>query len=162
MRWQFILLILLFLLEPVHLSCKELLPKQFEAKVISIADGDTFGVLYQGKELKIRLEHIDCPERGQPFGKNAKAYISNLCFGKNILVMNKGKFDRYGRLLAVCVVNGIEVNKNMVQNGWAWHFKKYSDNSMYDKLEREARKRGVGLWQQASPIAPWAWRKGER
>lgn len=157
---RFLLGVLFILLLPTVLRCKEVLPNRFQAKVISISDGDTFGVLFQGKEIKIRLEHIDCPEKGQPFGKNAKLFLSQLCFGKLITVMNQGKYDRYGRLIAICMVNGTEVNKSMVRNGYAWHFKKYSSNSVYDKLEQDARSKRIGLWQQSSPIAPWDWRKG--
>ena len=55
-------------------------------KVIGIKDGDTFVVLIDGKELVIRLEHIDCPEKKQPFGTKAKQFASDLCFGKNVLL----------------------------------------------------------------------------
>src|SRR5690554_2826483 len=50
-------------------------------KVIGIKDGDTFVLLIDGKEETVRLEHIDCPEKRQPFGTKAKQFASDLCFG---------------------------------------------------------------------------------
>ena len=133
----------------------------FSAKVIRILDGDTMEVLYQNKPVKIRLAHIDCPEkRGtQPFGNNAKMALSDLCFGQTVTVQGE-KYDRYKRLIAV-VINAKKqiVNQEMVKQGMAWHFTKYSTDQVYAKLEIEARKKKIGLWQDANPVAPWAWRK---
>ena len=41
----------------------------------------------------------------------------------------------------------------------AWHSKAYSDDAHYAKLEIEARDRKIGLWSDASPIAPWEFRR---
>ena len=61
-------------------------------KVIGIKDGDTYVVLIDGKEQVIRLEHIDCPEKKQPFGTKAKQFASDLCFGQFVQVNHKNKF----------------------------------------------------------------------
>uniref|UniRef100_UPI0018EBCD01 thermonuclease family protein n=1 Tax=Pedobacter sp. ASV28 TaxID=2795123 RepID=UPI0018EBCD01 len=61
-----------------------------------------------------------------------------------------------------CVVVNIKkqvVNQEMVKQGMAWHFKRYSTNETYARLELIARKNKVGLWQDKNPIAPWLWRK---
>jgi len=133
----------------------------FTAKVIRILDGDTMEVLYQNTPIKIRLAHIDCPEkrRKQPFGNNAKIALSDLCFGQNVTIQAQ-KYDRYTRLIAV-VINSRKqtVNQEMVKKGMAWHFKKYSTNPLYAKLEIEARRNKVGLWKDANPTPPWEWRK---
>ena len=135
------------------------IPKTFQAKVVGIKDGDTFKVLYNNSEITIRLNHIDCPEKNQPYGKNAKWKASDLCFGKMVKIVSNGKKDRYKRLIAEVYCNKINVNKELVKNGLAWHFKKYSSDNDYAKLEIQARKLKVGLWQQSNPIAPWNWRK---
>jgi len=41
----------------------------FEGKVVGISDGDTIKVLKNGKQVKIRLAAIDCPEKKQPYGR---------------------------------------------------------------------------------------------
>ena len=129
-------------------------------KVIGIKDGDTFVVLIDGKELVIRLEHIDCPEKKQPFGTKAKQFASDLCFGKNVLLKHNNKYDRNKRLIAeVILINGININKELVSNGLAWHFKKYSDSQEYAELEIDARNKQIGIWSETNPTAPWDWRK---
>ncbi|RTE53959.1 thermonuclease family protein [Arenibacter aquaticus] len=134
---------------------------QLEAKIIRILDGDTVEILYGQLPIKLRLEHIDCPEkRGkQPFGNRAKIVLSDLCFGQTVRISSDGKFDRNGRLIGVIFnKDNINVNKEMVKLGMAWHFKKYSDDMSYDDLEREAREAKVGLWSDPNPIAPWDYR----
>lgn len=133
----------------------------FVAKVIRILDGDTMEILYKNVPIKIRLAHIDCPEKrgSQPYGNNAKMALSDLCFGQYVTVYGD-KYDRNKRLIAV-VVNAKKqvVNQEMVRQGMAWHFKKYSTAAVYANLELDARKNKVGLWHDGNPIAPWQWRK---
>ena len=136
-------------------------PKYLEAKIIRILDGDTVEVLYGELPIKLRLAHIDCPEkRGkQPFGNKAKIALSDLCFGQMVQIDSDKKFDRNGRLIGVIFnADGLNVNKEMVRLGMAWHYKKYSDDMSYDLLEKEARKNKLGLWIDPNPIAPWAFR----
>ncbi len=41
----------------------------FQAKVIHVADGDTITVLNNSnRQIKIRLNGIDCPEKAQAYG----------------------------------------------------------------------------------------------
>ncbi|MDL5514308.1 thermonuclease family protein [Arenibacter sp. M-2] len=135
--------------------------KHLKGKIIRILDGDTVEMLYGELPIKLRLEHIDAPEkRGkQPFGNRAKLAISDLCFGQMVKIRSDGKFDRNGRLIGVIFnKDSLNVNKEMVRLGMAWHFKKYSDDMSYDELEREARASKVGLWKDPNPIAPWDYR----
>ena len=129
-------------------------------KVIGVKDGDTVSLLMEGKEQTVRLAHIDCPEKKQPYGTKAKQMVSDLCFGKYVKVIGDGKLDRNKRLIAEIVLeNGININKTLVKNGLAWHFKKYSKDPKYAQLEIEARHKKAGLWKEKDPIAPWDWRK---
>ena len=43
-------------------------------KVVKIADGDTLTLLVGKTQINVRLEGIDTPERGQPFGRKAGAW----------------------------------------------------------------------------------------
>ncbi|WP_316738089.1 thermonuclease family protein [Pedobacter aquatilis] len=127
-------------------------------------DGDTMEVLYQSQPIRIRLAHIDCPEKrnGQPFGNNAKKALSDLCFGETVKIESQN-YDRYKRLIAV-VFNkkGQNINQEMVKQGMAWHYKKYSKDNTYAALESTAKIERIGLWKDANPIAPWVWRKPVR
>lgn len=142
---------------------KQLRNQTFKAKVIGITDGDTMEILYENIPLKIRLAHVDCPEKrsSQPFNNNAKKALSDLCFGQQVTIQTQNT-DRYGRLIAV-VINSKKqiINQEMVKQGLAWHFTKYSDDKTYAKLEKEARQQKIGLWQDPNPIPPWLWRKAK-
>jgi len=158
-------IILLLLLQPflkkTEITDLNLKNQTFSAKVIRILDGDTMEVLYKNTPIKIRLAHIDCPEkrRSQPFGKNAKQALSDLCFGQNVTVYGQ-KYDRYKRLIAVIINQKKQVlNQEMIRKGMAWHYKKYSTDAGYAQLEITARKNRIGLWHDEHPIAPWEWRK---
>lgn len=135
---------------------------EFQAKVVGIKDGDTYSILYHKKEHSIRLEHIDCPEGGQPFGKNAKRYASTICFDSTVLVKLTGKKDRFGRLIGELYLDDKCINKEMVRAGFAWHFIKYSKDYSYSELEEQARKAKLGLWTDPNAIPPWEWRKKKR
>jgi endonuclease YncB( thermonuclease family) len=53
--------------------------ERYRGEVVSVADGDTITVLTTDFErIKVRLYGVDCPEKGQPFGQEAKAYLNSL------------------------------------------------------------------------------------
>lgn len=158
---KIIWLITLLWLNPITDPSPSLKNKTFQAKVIGISDGDTMEVLYKHQPVKIRLAHIDCPEkrRKQPFGNDAKKALSDLCFGQQVMVKGE-KYDRYKRLIAVILNSKKQnVNQEMVKQGLAWHYKKYSTDPIYANLEIKAKRNKVGLWSVPNPIAPWDWRK---
>lgn len=133
-----------------------------KAKIIRIVDGDTAELLYNEElPLMLRLQHIDAPEKrgNQPFGKKAKIILSDLCFGPEVTILTDGDFDMGGRLIGEIInEEGLNVNKEMVRLGYAWHFKKYSIDKSYDALEQDARHLKRGLWQESDAITPWDFR----
>lgn len=134
----------------------------FKGKVIGVKDGDTMVVLSENKPITVRLEHVDCPEKNQPFGYKAKVFVSDFCFGKEVTVISNGKRDRNGRWIAEVFYKNQNLGKELVRNGLAWHFKRYSKNLNYAQLEITARNKKAGLWQEAKPIEPWNWRDYKR
>ena len=76
-------------------------------EVVAVADGDTIIVLDADKvQNKIRLGGIDAPEKTQPFGQASKQSLSDLVYGKTV-VINTDKTDRYGREVGKVLVDGI-------------------------------------------------------
>jgi len=148
------LLTILFLFLPL----KEKLPKEFSAKVIGVKDGDTIEVLYKNKPIIIRLEHIDTPEKKQAYGTKAKQFVSDKVFSKKVKIVNKGKWH-WDRLIAEVYFRKENINKILVQNGLAMHFKKYSKDKEYDEIEKEAKNNKIGMWSLPNVIAPWDFRK---
>lgn len=132
----------------------------FSGKVIAVLDGDTIEVLNsQNKAIRIRLSAIDCPEKSQAFGTRAKQYTASLCFSKTVLIKVTGE-DQYGRTLAnVILPDGKILNQELIKDGFAWHYKRYSTDQLLSDLEVQARKNKLGLWSDPAPIAPWEFRK---
>lgn len=95
---------------------------EFIGKVVSVIDGHTIEVLDNSKAKRIRLIGIDCPEKGQAYGKRAKHAASGLAFGKKVTVQMHGH-DMYKRTLAaVLLPDGTNVNHELVKDGWCWRY----------------------------------------
>ena len=142
-----------------------ILAKTLQGKVIHVADGDTITILTpQKKQVKIRLAAIDCPESGQAYGKKAKKFTSSMVYGKHVKVKPITK-DRYGRTVAMVLVNSSNLSKQIIANGYGWVFRKYCKWRFCDdwlRLEEKVRDRGIGLWRDRNAIPPWEWRKAKR
>ena len=134
----------------------------FVAMVIGVKDGDTIEVLRDKKTYTIRLADVDCPEKSQAFGSAAKKFTADFCFGKEVKIISNGKVDRYKRFIATVTVNEVSLNKQLVINGLAWHYKKYSTNNEFTEMEEKARQNKIGLWADESPTPPWDFRKNKK
>lgn len=125
-------------------------------KVVSIHDGDTITILQGKQQIKVRLFGIDAPELKQPYGKKSKQFLANLIAREVVEVEPKGK-DRYKRTLGIIRYKDQDINAQMVLNGYAWVYVKYS--KIYVDQETTAREKKLGLWQSSNPTPPWEWRK---
>lgn len=76
-------------------------PRTFDAKVISVTDGDTARVREDdGTVHRIRFNSIDAPESNQPFGDKATEFLEAKVLNETVTVKAEGA-DQYGRLIAV-------------------------------------------------------------
>ena len=66
--------------------------------------------------------------------------------------------DRYGRTVADIQLGSLNVNQQMVKDGYAWAYRRYG-GTRYAPEEKAARKAKLGLWRDANPIEPSQWRK---
>ncbi len=130
-------------------------------KVIGVTDGDSLRVLVGTTPVEVRLQGIDAPERGQSYGQRAKQAFSTMVAGKNVQVRKTGE-DRYGRTLGVVTVQGVDVNRRLVEDGWAWHYQQYSNDAGLERSEQSARAARRGLWADERPIPPWEYRSRQR
>lgn len=129
--------------------------------VVSVHDGDTVRALDPEKvEHRVRLAGIDAPEIGQAFGRVARDRLRELALRQRV-VMHLHDRDRYGRDLATLEAGGRDLGRQLVTEGLAWHFTRYSDDPALAAAEAEARAAGRGLWADANPVPPWEWRAGE-
>ncbi|RUM99599.1 thermonuclease family protein [Pseudaminobacter arsenicus] len=123
--------------------------------VAIINDGDSITL---GTE-RIRLVGIDAPEYGQicrrngtdyACGRQAREALAKLASGRSITCSGWER-DRYGRLLAVCTADGVDLNRRQVEQGWAVA---YGD---YEEVEKTARRKRLGLWAGEFDV-PRHWR----
>lgn len=142
--WDFVLfaLLVLALLAVIRLlPDPEMREARGRARVI---DGDSLAL----DGVEIRLRGIDAPEYRQtctrsgrtwPCGQEAARRLRGLVSGRAV-ACEGSVHDEHDRLLAVCRVGSREINRWLVENGWAVSFDGYL------KAETEARAAGRGLW----------------
>jgi endonuclease YncB( thermonuclease family) len=139
------------------------LAADYSGLVVSVFDGDTLDILHKQHPERIRLSGIDCPEKGQSYGHQAKQATSAMVLGKEVLLQTHGR-DRSGRILAeVRLPDGTDVNHTLVKNGWCWWYREYAPrNTEPARLEKQAREAKQGLWVSPTHVPPWDWRKRSR
>lgn len=151
----------ILLLAGLVLAAPPKVVEEFSGKVIGVTDGDTIKVLVNKESVTVRLEGIDAPESGQSYGKKSKEALAEMVAGKTVTVKKTGT-DKYKRTLGIVIVGDADTNAKMVEDGWAWHFKKYNDEERLAKLEDAARKAKRGLWADETPLAPWEYRARQK
>jgi endonuclease YncB( thermonuclease family) len=136
------------LLLPVLLSATTPAIAQTISGPAEIVDGDSLSV----SGISVRLFGIDAPEGTQTCnrsgatwrcGEEAATQLRNL-IGGNPVACRGSDIDAYGRTLAICSVAGIEINRAMVEAGWATAFRKYSQDYVVE--ETRARAGHLGIW----------------
>jgi len=129
--------------------------------IANITDGDTIKILNNS----IRLYGVDAPEKKQKCIKNFKEYncgqvateaLVNQIGGRQVTCKVQDKLDRYKRYIGVCFVEGVNLNKWLVRNGYVVAYRRYSKDYIYD--EEYAKINRLGLWS-GSFVQPEKWRK---
>jgi endonuclease YncB( thermonuclease family) len=129
----------------------------------TVIDGDTIEINSQ----RIWLFGIDAPELqqtcvadGQTYqcGQQAALALTDHV-GQQTVACEQRETDRYGRIIAVCRVDGADLGAWMVSQGWALAYFLYSRD--YLEQEDAARTAWLGMWQGAF-TPPWAWRRAQR
>jgi micrococcal nuclease len=125
-------------------------------KVTRIIDGDTFEI-ETGE--KVRMIGINTPEISDVYGKEAKYYLSELILNKNIELqtdnISKDR-DRYQRLLRYVILDGVDLNKKMIEDGFAFAYLKYrfEKSNSYEKTQILAREQNRGIWGDSNNQLP--------
>jgi endonuclease YncB( thermonuclease family) len=126
-------------------SRKDLVGRQFEARTVRIADGDTLDALLPGESrpVRVRLEGIDAPELGETFSREAQNFLRALVGNAPVRVTGRD-LDSYGRLVARVAAGGQDASTALVRAGLACHA--YARDAALAREESQARASGVGFW----------------
>ncbi len=130
------------------------------AKVVKVWDGDTFSLLKDGQIIVARLVNVDAPEMNQLWGEESKRRLSYMILGRDLEFESQGP-DRYKRTLVKAWVNGVRLDSLVIQNGWAWHYTNYSDDTELTGFQAEAICEKRGLWVNGvnGVCPPWLFRQ---
>lgn len=122
-------------------------------EVVKVYDGDTI-LIEDGR--KIRLIGVDAPEvespytKEEPYGSASRKHLEGLLSGKKVFIRGgEEPRDRFGRTLAYVYADDVLLNGRMIRDGWARVYVKfdYEYKDLFTAYEREARARGIGIWE---------------
>lgn len=126
--------------------------------VAKVIDGDTLEVW----EITVRLEGIDAPEIAQTCtrasgtswacGEAAADHLKRTIDGKALACRGDEK-DRYDRLIATCFLDGQDLNRSLVLNGWAVAFVQFSDTYVAEEQQAKTARRGLWAGTFTRPVA---------
>lgn len=133
-------------------------------QVTEVIDGRTINLKSLSHTIKVRLLAVAPPEKNQPYAEVARKHLSDLILQKFVVVRYTG-IGEQGYLVGRVLLEQGDVNAQMLRDGVAWYFEPdgndlvESDRQLYQNCEKAARSERRGLWQDASPIAPWDFKK---
>jgi micrococcal nuclease len=131
----------------------------FSGAVVSVLDGDTLDIQREDTIERVRLNGIDAPEKGQPFGRQAQQFIEDITVRQPVIIEAKGQ-DKSDRTIGdVFLPDGRHLNKELVKMGLAWWICRHSSDAELQELEEDAREKKRGLWKEPMPIPPWVYRQ---
>ncbi len=133
---------------------------RISSRVTAGADGDPTCLDTRNRQIKVRLHGIDAPEKSQAFGRQAERHLSDLVSGKTVM-LDIADTDRYGRTVAEAVSGSLNINREMVRDGYAWAYRRYG-GSAYAVDEAAAKSQRLGLWRDARPVRPSESRRGKQ
>jgi endonuclease YncB( thermonuclease family) len=143
-------------------------PWQLHGRVIGVHDGDSLTLLDGSRhQHKIRLNGIDAPELGQPYGQASRRALLQQAVRRKATA-HCIKTDAYGRQICQVTVDELDLALHQLGSGMAWYFGRYRRDlpqdlqQQYEATEQHSRQDSTGLWSQPSPMPPWQWRAAQR
>jgi micrococcal nuclease len=103
------------------------------AKVIEVIDGDTivadvttrlFGRTATFHNVHVRLLGVNTPEKGQPKADLATHHTTSRLLGKDVILRNDQTVDVFDRLLATVLIDGVDFNQELLDEGLAVVYKR--------------------------------------
>lgn len=109
----------------------------YDARTLQLTQAD-------GKAVEVRLADIEVPEPCQTWGPEARDALKDWVMGRQVRVNARGGAGK-GRVAGIVVLEGANINANMVSEGHAWSVRTRWDQGPFVKQERLAKSLGRGL-----------------
>jgi micrococcal nuclease len=125
--------------------------------VLRAIDGDTLVLRLEGAKIErketVRLLNINTPEKNKPGFDEATEALKSLVRSGFVKLEfekpDKEKRDGFGRLLAYVIADGVNVNVELVRQGWSSFYTKYGKGRLaraFEAAQREAEDNDRGVW----------------
>lgn len=139
-------------------------------EVAEIIDGDTIEIKADSGTSSVRLIGINAPEvshgesKGECFGDESTSHLKYLIGDSDVVLEfddTQGKYDKYNRLLAYVFINGNNINRQMIRDGYAYEYtyeKPYKYRNDFIEASDAAAKEKNGIWgdnicvEEVSPV----------
>ena len=140
--------------------------QDFSGVVRKIFDGDSFLVRpAKGRDVDVRLQDIDAPEKDQPYGATARSALVKIIADRDVFV-DVVDTDYYGRKVVRVFrePDRLDIIKAMVRDGHVWVYRRTVHDQSLIELEEEARAARRGLWSlpETDRVPPWQHRYQQR
>lgn len=140
--------------------------QDFSGVVRKIFDGDSFLVRpAKGRDVDVRLQDIDAPEKDQPYGATARSALVKIIADRSVFV-DVVDTDHYGRKVVRVFrePDRLDIIKAMVRDGHVWVYRRTVHDQSLIELEEAARSARRGLWSlpETDRIPPWQYRYQQR
>ncbi len=104
-------------------------PTRQETTVLDVLDGDSLVIRQEGMRKEVRLYAVDCPEKGQAFGPEARLRTRELALDRSVRLTQRDE-DEYGRLVCeVRLPDGRILNEELVREGLAWWYRQHAPDA---------------------------------
>lgn len=133
--------------------------------LLEVVDGDTIRVKNsEGKEQSVRMIGLDAPESttmrygyAECFGKESANHLKLLLKDtKEVQIesdLTQTATDKYGRLLGYVVLNGVNLNQKMIEDGYGFEYTynlPYKYQSEFKSAQKTALEKKFGLWADSA------------
>lgn len=135
--------------------------------VVSVLDGDTIKVMFNGRRETVRLIGIDAPESKKPgvavqcFSQKSASKMQSMVQSRTVRLVadpTQADRDRFGRLLRhVFQLDGRNVALELIGGGYGREFtysRAYAGQSTYRAAEQTAKAAHAGLWGECGGVFP--------
>ncbi|MCP5368291.1 MAG: thermonuclease family protein [Hyphomicrobiales bacterium] len=148
------------LLALVHLLAPAAAPAEEVSGRARVVDGDTLEIAGR----RVHLRGVDAPEPAQECtsrkGKTYRCGLQSIRYLEGLVRHQEltcaGETGADGTLVAQCKISWLDLNSQVVLDGWA--LSDVPGGDPYRREEDAARARREGLWRGGQVDNPWDWR----